>query len=149
MKKKLYLAYGSNLNKRQMLHRCPTGQLVGTTELEDYRLTFRGGKESAVATVEPLKGSKVPCGIWEIGPIDEKHLDWYEGYPHLYRKEMVTVTLSGKQVEVMVYIMNEGRPENLPSKVYYEVIQEGYDDCRLDQEYLKSAVRQVKTTISA
>ena len=39
---KYYLAYGSNLNTRQMAHRCPTAVVVGTAVIKDYRLKFKG-----------------------------------------------------------------------------------------------------------
>ena len=70
-----YLAYGSNLNLEQMAHRCPTAKVVGTTTLKDYALLFRGQHGGAVATVEPCKGSEVPCLVWEITPADEQALD--------------------------------------------------------------------------
>ncbi len=45
---RLYIAYGSNLNLPQMGRRCPTAKVVGTSEIKNYELLFRG-----VATVEP------------------------------------------------------------------------------------------------
>lgn len=137
---KLYLAYGSNLNLEQMAHRCPTAKVVGTTTLKDYALLFRGQHGGAVATVEPLKGASVPCLLWEITPADEVALDRYEGFPFLYRKEIVKVKLGRKTVEVMVYIMNDGKPLNAPSCYYYNVILEGYKSAEFDIEVLKKAV---------
>ena len=37
-----YIAYGSNLNLKQMAMRCPTAKVVGRAMLKDYQLTFRG-----------------------------------------------------------------------------------------------------------
>lgn len=85
MNKKLYIAYGSNLNLGQMADRCPTAKVVGASELMDYRLLFRGAHAGAVATVEPYKGGSVPVLVWEIAPADEAALDRYEGWPFLYR----------------------------------------------------------------
>ena len=53
---KYYVAYGSNLNREQMAHRCPDAKLVGTGMLSNYEMVFRGNKSNAVATVEPKKG---------------------------------------------------------------------------------------------
>ena len=39
---KYYIAYGSNLNIKQMGYRCPTAKKLYTAELEGYRLEFRG-----------------------------------------------------------------------------------------------------------
>ena len=91
----IYLAYGSNLNLRQMAQRCPTAEPIGTTELQGYDLKFRGGDGHAVATVEPGEGN-VPALLWKIQPKDEAALDVYEGWPSFYRKEEVEVELDGK-----------------------------------------------------
>ena len=67
---KIYLAYGSNLNLDQMAYRCPTATILGTSELKDYRLRFRGGHGGAVATVEPYEGGSVPILLWAITAAD-------------------------------------------------------------------------------
>ena len=48
--RKLYIAYGSNMDEKQMAGRCPTARLFGTSELEGYRLLFKGSKTGAYAT---------------------------------------------------------------------------------------------------
>lgn len=140
MKKTLYLAYGSNLNLTQMAARCPTARVVGSTDLKDYRLLFRGPHAGAVATVEPCEGSSIPVLVWELTPADETALDRYEGWPYLYRKETIKVKLDGKTVKVMVYIMNDGRPLGTPSCYYYSVILEGYKSAGFDADILRTAV---------
>lgn len=77
---KLYVAYGSNLNKAQMRYRCPTAEFVGTGVIEGYELQFKGALHNAYATIAPKEGSNVPVGIWTIQRADEKRLDLYEGY---------------------------------------------------------------------
>ena len=142
-KKAYYIAYGSNMNLEQMAFRCPTARLVGTAEIKDYRLLFRGFPNSAVATIEPCKGMSVPVLVWTIEPADEIALDRYEGYPHLYRKETLSVTVNGKRRKAMVYIMNitEHRIITTPSKYYFEVIRSGYKANGIDTEPLKEALR--------
>ena len=140
MDKKLYVAYGSNLNLPQMANRCPTAKLVGASELKGFKLLFRGGHGSAVATFEPSKDSKVPVLIWEITATDEKALDRYEGYPFLYRKENVKVKLNGRNVKAMAYIMNEGKPLGQPSMYYYSVIYDGYKAQNFDIGTLRTAL---------
>ena len=68
MNNKLYLAYGSNLNLKQMANRCPTAKVVGASQINDHRLLFRGAHAGAVATIEPFKGGNVPVLVWEITP---------------------------------------------------------------------------------
>ena len=73
-KQTIYLAYGSNLNLRQMAYRCPTAEVIGPAELNGYDLKFRGDDGHAVATVESGDGS-VPALLWQIGAKDELALD--------------------------------------------------------------------------
>ncbi|MBT9173151.1 MAG: hypothetical protein DDT21_01541 [Syntrophomonadaceae bacterium] len=136
---KLYIAYGSNLNREQMADRCPTARVLGTSMMDGWRLLFRGAREGAVAAVEPCQGGSVPVLVWEITPVDEAALDRYEGWPYFYRKETVKVKLDGKPVTAMVYIMNEGRPLGQPSCYYYAVILEGYKDAGFDVDILRQA----------
>ena len=82
-----YIAYGSNLNIRQMKSRCPHARPVGTAEIKDYRLLFKGSQSGAYLTVEKEKGHSVPVGIWEVDEMDERNLDRYEGFPAFYYKE--------------------------------------------------------------
>ena len=140
MKRTIYLAYGSNLNRRQMAHRCPTAKVLGPAKLTDYRLVFRGRHANSVATVEPCEGEAVPVLLWSITERDEQALDLYEGWPHLYRKETVKVKFGKKTVKAMVYIMNDRYPYGMPSVYYYNTILEGYKTANFDIEVLKSAV---------
>ncbi len=141
---KLYIAYGSNLNLAQMARRCPNSKVIGIGELKDYQLTFR-----RVATIEPQLGAVTPVGVWEITPADEKALDYYEGYPHLYRKENIKVVMhDGTELESMVYIMNSGEPQ-MPYSGYYKVIEQGYNDVGLDVKYLQAALDDTQKRIIA
>ena len=139
---KKYIAYGSNLNLKQMGMRCPTAKVLGTTMLKDYQLTFRG-----VATIEPKQGSVVPVAVWEIDERSERALDRYEGYPTFYRKEYIEVELNGEIVQAMVYIMNKGEPA-YPSRHYYDVILQGYYDVGLKPAYLDDALKDTYNRIT-
>ena len=48
--RKIYLAYGSNLNLAQMKKRCPEAKVIGKANLRDYQLLFRGAGKGADAT---------------------------------------------------------------------------------------------------
>lgn len=137
--KKCYIAYGSNLNLPQMAERCPTAKVLGASSMKDWQLLFRGPHGGAVATVEPYKGSSVPVLVWEISEADENALDRYEGWPYLYRKEIVKIKLGRKTIEALVYLMIEGKPLNQPSSYYYSVIYDGYKSAGFDIEILKKA----------
>lgn len=141
-KKKLYIAYGSNLNLAQMARRCPDAEIAGSAELTGYRLRFCGGRTSAVATIEPDDESSVPVLVWSISERDERSLDIYEGYPRLYRKETLLVNMEGRKrrIRAMVYVMNtSGRDYGVPSDGYYHSILEGYRSAGFDENILREA----------
>lgn len=147
-KERLYIAYGSNLNLEQMKHRCPTAEVVGATVLRNWQLRFRGSSHSAVATIERSKGSKVPTLVWRLQPRDEAALDHYEGWPHLYRKETLRITLNGRRVYAMVYIMNEIHyPYGIPSMGYLCTINAGYQTAGFDSSILIGAVNKSKEAL--
>ena len=101
---KLYVAYGSNLNKEQMRYRCPTAKFVGTGIIEGYELQFKGALHGACATIAPKEGAAVPVGIWTIQKPDEKRLDLYEGYHEhghsFYDKEQIAVKMDDGSIPV-------------------------------------------------
>jgi hypothetical protein len=138
---KLYVAYGSNLNLKQMAYRCPTAELVGIGEIENYELQFKGMRNSSYATIAPCVGKSVPVAVWDIKNADEKRLDRYEGYPSHYFKQDIPVKLNnGGDISAMVYIMDLNQNFGLPSDGYYDTVHQGYLDCGLDVEVLNDAV---------
>lgn len=132
--KQLYIAYGSNINLEQMAYRCPHSKVVGTSEIKDYELEFRG-----VATIVPNKGARVPVLIWELDERDLPNLNRYEGYPRLYRQEKMSFELNGKSCKGMAYLMNYGELSP-PSQMYYNTILQGYRENGLDESYLITAL---------
>ena len=144
--KRLYLAYGSNLNVEQMKYRCPTAKIYGKGMLHGFRLLFKGGKENAYLTIEPFIGGKVPVVIWDIKPKDEIVLDKYEGYPSFYYKDDMEVELeTGEVVTAMVYIMTKERVRlNLPSRNYLAVVKEGYKEHGFGMGFLNDALKVSK-----
>ena len=101
---------------------------------------FRGGKTNAVATIEPFDDSCVPVLVWELQPRDEKALDVYEGYPILYRKDMLRVILNGEELDAMVYVMNGSGRYGQPNLFYFEAICAGYTDAGFDIDILYRAL---------
>ena len=99
MESKLYLAYGSNLNLRQMAHRCPGAELLGYTYLENTRLilplyamdgTLRPGSIDAMAYRLPCSS---PAGLpipYYIRICREGYLDF--GFDPAYLDQALTAT---------------------------------------------------------
>ena len=145
VKERLYLAYGSNLNIRQMKDRCPDARIVGTAELLGWRLMFKGSKSGNYLTIERDEGCTVPVAVWAISERDEQSLDRYEGYPTFYYKKELPVTLreaeSGKArpVQAFVYIMHEERKLGRPDESYVARCREGYRDFGFNTAFLDEA----------
>ena len=82
-----------------------------------------------------------PC----IQKRDESHLDMYEGYNLkgycYYNKEQIPVKMDdGSTLTGMVYIMDSRMDFGNPSKNYYDIVRQGYEDCGLDTNVLDHAV---------
>ena len=129
--KRLYLAYGSNLNKGQMAYRCPTARPVGSAMIYGWELVFRG-----VADIVKSKDPNMllPVGIWEIEPGDEYELDLYEGYRKSGKGLYDKIKVSG----IMTYQMTR-RDIARPTTSYFNTILQGYYDFGLDTSYLYDA----------
>ena len=145
VKERLYLAYGSNLNIRQMKDRCPDARIVGTADLPGWRLMFKGSKSGNYLTIEQDESSTVPVAVWAVSERDEQNLDLYEGYPTFYYKKELPVTLreaeSGKTraVQAFVYIIHEERKLGRPDESYVARCREGYRDFGFNTAFLDEA----------
>lgn len=145
--KKLYLAYGSNLNIKQMKNRCPGAEVYGTALLKDWRLAFKGSKSGSYLTIEPYDGGCVPAAVWKVSESNIFALDCYEGYPNFYyKKDMVinvsTINGNHKEAAAFAYIMRENRPYGIPSRSYIETCLEGYKSFDFDENILNEAVER-------
>lgn len=145
MEKRYYIAYGSNLNVRQMRMRCPGARIIGTSVVEGYRLLFRGSKTGSYLTIEPQEGASVPVAAWAVTKEDEAALDRYEGFPGFYYKKEMELPIKGiksgrvRMKKVFVYIMHEDRPLGLPSEFYMETCLKGYRSFGFDESFLEQA----------
>jgi hypothetical protein len=99
----LYAAFGSNMDPRRMLERCPHSPLRSTGWLIGWRLTFGGeehGWDGALATIveDPLE--QVFVALYDVTDEDEAHLDVLEqADTGLYHKTRIRVsTLLGEQL---------------------------------------------------
>lgn len=143
--KRYYIAYGSNLNIRQMRMRCPSARIIGTSEIPDYELLFKGSKTGSYLTIEPKKGSRVPVAAWEVSIEDEQALDRYEGFPTFYYKQEMLLPIKGirsgkiRRRNTFVYIMHEDRVLGVPSNFYMQTCLSGYKSFGFDPKFLYEA----------
>ena len=143
--KRYYIAYGSNLNVRQMMTRCPDAKILGTAALQGWELLFKGSKTGSYLTIEKCRGGSVPVAIWEVSERDERALDRYEGFPSFYYKKDIRIRYRGIQsgkartVNAFIYIMHEERPVGIPTLWYMQTCLRGYDAFCFDRNALISA----------
>ena len=147
MKKRYYLAYGSNLNVPQMRHRCPTAEIVGTATIPGYELLFKGSKTGSYLTIERNDDGEVPVAVFSVKPGDEKALDFYEGFPTFYYKKDFEIRcryLSGvsRTINAFAYIMDEKRQLGRPSGYYVETCLDGYKHFGFDENFLLEAIKR-------
>jgi hypothetical protein len=146
MSKRYYIAYGSNLNIRQMRMRCPSARIIGTSEIQGYELLFKGSKTGSYLTIEKKDGGTVPVAAWEVSAEDEAALDRYEGYPAFYYKAEMVLPIKGirsgkvRERNCFVYIMHEDRMLGIPSGYYTATCLEGYGSFGFDEHYIYDAI---------
>lgn len=128
----LYIAYGSNMVKHQMDHRCPDATLVGIGALPGYTLEFY---RHATVEPDPTSEASVPVAVWNISDHDERNLDFYEGFPSYYGKEQCSVIMrDGSQIEGMVYTMKPQYKRGKPDSFYCDEIERAYHELGLGSE---------------
>lgn len=142
---RLYLAYGSNLNLRQMKVRCPGARLLGYALVQNYRLIFRGSGSGNYLSIEPEVGRMVPCGVFAITPQDESNLDCYEGYPRFYAKAELKTILHSKDgstrhITAMFYYLPKENAAGMPTTMYVKTCKQGYKDLGFDEMHLIRAL---------
>lgn len=141
MSKKIYVAYGSNMDEGQMAYRCPDAKIIGKGKVKNFRLMFKGTLPESYATIEPEEGLSVPVILWEISAEDERRLDRYEGFPNFYYKRDLTVETSEGEVVGMAYIMHEKNRLNPPCDHYYAAIYKAYEKFGFDIKILEEALQ--------
>lgn len=142
MFKKYYLAYGSNLNLKQMSCRCPNARPIGTINLNDYRLVYKGRSDDyAYLTIEKCEGAIVPLGLFEVSYLDILSLDSYEGYPTFYSKCYIPIKIGNKTKKALIYVMNKNFDYHLPRLEYIETCLGGYRHFGFDITILSKALK--------
>ena len=151
--KRLYLAYGSNLNINQMMFRCPKAKFIMTNKLSHYKLTFRNVGRGSFLNMEYTNEDEyvidyaTPVVIYSITEEDEKSLDTYECYPDLYTKENLSTyicinnhTFWDYKIDCFYYIMTKNFPYGKPSQKYINTCMYGYYINNFDYNILDHAL---------
>ena len=126
-----YFACGSNLNRKQMLERCPGSQPKFTATLHNYRLIFVGWSRQwrgGVASIKLSRGDRVLGAIYDVPEADGRRLDRYEGYPESSRLKVTVFNEDGDAIEAVTYIKTRPSEETEPSREYLALLRQGYRD---------------------
>lgn len=104
--RRLYFAYGTNMDPQQFHQRCAGSDFVGIGVLRGYKwyITDRG-----VASIRPSPDGEVHGVLARLTKEDEDVLDFREGVKvKLYRREFLSVEISnGGRVDALVYVSND------------------------------------------
>ena len=146
MNRKLYFAYGLNLNHEHMARSVPTALPVGPRKIEGYRLVMRAFADIVKSDPEDY----IWGGCWLIDERAEECLDVIEGYPYLYKKitidDMLTYQMTDYEIEtqeVIDFSDCEGENEGL----YVYAIKQGLADFGLSYETWMNNLRGHKNEV--
>ena len=128
--KRLYFAYGANMNLENMSWRCPDARPVCSYILRDWELAFYSH-----ATIRPKKGAEVAGVLWYITEDCEASLDAFEGFPDYYTKR--SWIQDGEHI--MFYEMSDFL-RGQPTLGYISDIRNSYHYWQLPVQYLNEAV---------
>lgn len=139
--KRLYIAYGSNLSRKQMKNRCIESVEVDIGVIYGYELLFKLSRTGFYATIEEKEDSSVPVLVWKISGKDEKSLDRYEGYPTCYKKKQLDAYINtGETITGIVYVLDKEKSLGKPKDGYYNLIRQAYEELGFDMNILKRAL---------
>jgi gamma-glutamylcyclotransferase (GGCT)/AIG2-like uncharacterized protein YtfP len=115
-----------------MAHRCPGAKFWGLATTPG-RLAFsvrREGEVYGVATIVDCEDSEVTGVLWEVTRTHLRDLDYYEGHPEVYRREIRLVN-DGRPREAAVYVLPVVAPAG-PHPHYLATILAGYRRHEID-----------------
>ncbi len=137
-----YFAFAANISSDSLQARCPDAVPIGPAHLPGFQLRFHGVATVAPGDPEDAYADKAEGFLWAVSSNCLRELDQFEGYPSLYKREVVTtVTATGSEAPAFVYRLAEptGRLSG-PSDFYVAGIERGYQEHGLDRRYLRQAV---------
>lgn len=154
MPKKLYFAYGSNLNRVDFKKWCKENRFPSRllrfhsiARLPDFDLGFnynsttRGG---GVLNILPRTGQLVPGALYEIDDKGKAALNQKEGAPKIYKQVDVTVINNqGEEIRAFTYQLCPDRVKDYvkPTAEYLDIVRQGLENLGLDSNILESVAK--------
>ena len=84
--------------------------------------------------------------LWRVNAWDELTLDRYEGYPHLYTKELLPVQADSGPQTVVAYVMTAPYCEKVqpPTSTYLQTVLAGYRLAGFDPKAVLQAAARAR-----
>ena len=152
-----YFSYGSNMDPRQILRRCPSSKFYSRAILQDYKLDFTlksRRRRCGVANVIPCETKKVVGVIYQIKSTrDWERLDSAEGFKegrdagNLYTRSLISTDAYDKKKPNLLAYIYIGLIENSPpppSNLYLDQIIYGAQYWGLPSEYIQDIINMQK-----
>jgi len=135
----LYFAYGSNMERAQMKHRCKESRFHSTALLRDHQLIFPRRSDpwgGGVAGLKAAPGKAVEGVLYEVSEADQKILDQAEDHPKSSLRRMVTVeNFAVENLKAFTYF-TLGSGDYPPSRRYMEKLISGAEEHNLSDPYI-------------
>lgn len=134
IKLRLYFAYGSNMDEKQMAQQCPNAKVVGRAEIKDYKVIINSRD---VATIIPTSKKTVIGLLWTICPSDENELDRYDGVSagYYHKAGFDIITQSCGTFSALIYLAADIIP-GTPRPGYLEKIIAAAKRHGLEEKYV-------------
>ncbi|MEV2266793.1 gamma-glutamylcyclotransferase [Nonomuraea africana] len=138
---RLYAAYGSNMDPKQMAMRAPHSPVQGVGWLQGWRLTFCGEGargEGALASIVEEPDHQVFVVLYDVPEWDEASLDQWEGASRgVYHKVRLRVQTLDGEVLAWFYVLDsyEG---GLPSASYLGSLADAAEMAGAPDDYVKN-----------
>lgn len=127
-----------NTNISGMANRCPAAVSHGRALLLNHAFRFSGPADVVKCTDSYVHGV-----LWTITDDCLKSLDMLEGYPYYYNRNPRAVWFDYRIVNAIVYYMQPGNLDGLPSQSYFDMVEEGYRDHGLPVDQLYNALEAI------
>jgi cation transport regulator ChaC len=135
----LYFAYGSNMQRAGMAHRCPSARALGTAELWGWRYIIN---RDGYASLVEAAGARVFGVLWRLAPRDLAALNAYENLDSgLYRRRMLAVRCGDRSVKAMAYIGRAGGKGVARPGYQEQIVMVAAREWRLPSRYLTELAR--------
>jgi gamma-glutamylcyclotransferase (GGCT)/AIG2-like uncharacterized protein YtfP len=137
-----YFAYGSNMDQKQMLERCPSAKLLGVAVLKGYSLAFTIYSPKRSCGCADIIKSSAADGVYgllyELTDSDLQSMDAFEGHPVHYQRIAVSVIHNDKEIVAYTYEVVTKEKDLIPSKEYLKIMLDAAVKYSFPESYQKN-----------